>query len=207
MAPSRICVFAGASSGPSEYQAVARALGAELARRRLGLVYGGAAGGLMGAVADSVLAAGGDALGVVPAGVWPDGLNHRGLAELEIVENMHERKARMARLARAFVALPGGLGTFEELFEVLAWSRLGLHAKPVGILDVKGYFTPFLALLERAAADGLIADQAAALVAVDQNPSTLLDRLLARCAEVEEPAPGPERLDRVVGAARTDRTA
>jgi uncharacterized protein (TIGR00730 family) len=180
MASLRVCVFAGASSGPSEYHAAARALGEELARRKLGLVYGGAAGGLMGSVADSVLAAGGEALGVVPAGVWPDGLNHRGLAELEIVGDMHERKARMARLAGAFVALPGGLGTFEELFEVLAWSRLGLHAKPVGILDVEGYFTSFVSLLERAAADGLIAASPAALVDVDDNPATLLDMLLAR---------------------------
>jgi uncharacterized protein (TIGR00730 family) len=188
MASLRVCVFAGASSGPSEYHAAARALGEQLARRRIGLVYGGAAGGLMGSVADSVLAAGGEALGVVPAGVWPDGLNHRGLAELEIVANMHERKARMARLAGAFVALPGGLGTFEELFEVLAWSGLGLHAKPVGILDVEGYFTSFLALLERAAADGLIPAPPAALVDVDDNPVTLLETLLARC---------PAALDRV----------
>src|SRR5215475_7137101 len=151
----RICVFCGSSTGgrPS-YAAIARSLGAALARRRLGLVYGGGSIGLMGVLADTVLAAGGSVTGVIPRGLYSAEIAHAGLSELRVVSSMHERKAVMESLSDAFVALPGGLGTFEELLEMLTWLQLGIHRKPVALLDVDGYWRGLRQLLDDAVAGG-----------------------------------------------------
>src|SRR5262245_12742237 len=139
----RVCVFCGSSAGNRpEYADAARHLGAALARRGLGLVYGGGHVGLMGVVADAVLRAGGEVIGVIPQALVERELAQAGLTRLEVVDTMHQRKARMADLADAFVALPGGFGTCDELFEILTWSQLGLHARPVGLLNVAGFFDP-----------------------------------------------------------------
>ena len=153
----RVCVFCGASSGRSPaYAAAARELGAELAGRGLGLVYGGGRVGLMGAVADAALAAGGEAVGVIPQELVDRELAHGGLTELRVVGSLHERKALMAELADAFVALPGGFGTLDELLEQLTWSQLGLHAKPVGLLDVAEYWRPLIELARHATDEGFV---------------------------------------------------
>jgi uncharacterized protein (TIGR00730 family) len=183
----RICVFCGASDGrDSRYAEVARLVGAELARRGIELVFGGGRRGLMGAVADGALAAGGRAIGVIPGALVDRELAHRGVTELRIVGTLHERKAVMAELSDAFLALPGGLGTLEELAEVLSWAQLELHRKPIGALDVDGYFEALGAFLDHATAEGFIADRQRALLIVDDD----LDRLLARFASWE---PGPGR--------------
>jgi len=141
----RLCVFTGSSAGVRpEYREAARDLGRLLAQRGIGLVYGGARVGLMGAVADAALEAGGVVIGVIPQGLVAKEIAHTGLTELRVVASMHERKAMMADLADGFVALPGGWGTLEEFFEVLTWAQLGLHAKPCGLLNVGGYFDGLL---------------------------------------------------------------
>src|SRR5437660_11815361 len=153
----RICVFAGSNYGNRpEYRQAAQALGQELAARGLGLVYGGAGVGLMGVIADTVLAHGGEVIGVIPRGLFKREVAHRGLTQLHEVGSMHERKAMMADLADGFIALPGGLGTFDELFEIISWSQLGLHTKPIGLLDETGFFTPLLALIRYAMEEGFI---------------------------------------------------
>jgi uncharacterized protein (TIGR00730 family) len=173
-----VCVFCGSRPGARPaFLAAAQAFGTELARRGLSLVYGGASIGLMGAVADAVLAGGGRAVGVLPRGLERKEIAHRGLSELHIVDSMHERKALMAQLAGAFVALPGGYGTFDELFEILTWAQLGLHAKPVGLLDVEGFWSPLQALAQRAADDGFLAQEQARALLVDPSPAALLDRM------------------------------
>jgi uncharacterized protein (TIGR00730 family) len=155
-----VCVFCGASAGRApEYGAAAQAVGATLARRRIRLVYGGGRLGLMGVLADGALAAGGDVVGVIPRGLVDRELAHQGVTELVIVDTLHERKAEMAARADAFLALPGGLGTLEELAEVLSWAQLDLHAKPIGLLDVGGYFGPLEAFLDHAVAEGFLADR------------------------------------------------
>jgi uncharacterized protein (TIGR00730 family) len=176
----RICVFAGSNPGTRpEYAAAARALGAELAARGLGLVYGGSSVGLMGVVADAALAAGGSVVGVIPRALFPREVVHAGLADLRVTGSMHERKAQMVDLADAFVALPGGLGTFDELFEVLTWAQLGLHAKPIGLLDVAGYFAPLLVLIAHAEAEGFVPPHDRDLLLRAAEPAALLDALLA----------------------------
>jgi len=174
----RVCVFCGSSAGARPvYAATARALAATLVRRGLGLVYGGGSIGLMGVVADAVLGAGGEVVGVIPRALATKEIAHQGLADLRVVETMHERKATMAALADGFVALPGGLGTLEELLEVLTWTQLGLHAKPAGVLNVDGYFDPLLTVLERAVAERFMpADHRALLLAADA-PDALLDAM------------------------------
>jgi uncharacterized protein (TIGR00730 family) len=155
-------------------------MGSALARRNLTLVYGGGNIGLMGAVADAALEAGGRVLGVIPQHLDDWEVGHRGLTELEIVDSMHERKARMADLADAFIALPGGLGTFEELFEILTWAQLGLHRKPFGLLNTAGYYAPLLALLDSAVNEKFLRPEHRALVLEEpENPDRLLDRLAA----------------------------
>jgi uncharacterized protein (TIGR00730 family) len=155
-----ICVFCGASSGHDPRYAAAAALtGATLARRGIRLVYGGGRVGLMGALADAALAAGGEVVGVIPRGLVDRELAHPGLTELLVVEDLHERKAEMARLADAFIALPGGLGTLEELAEVLSWAQLDLHAKPIGLFDVGGFFGALGAFLDHAVAEGFVAER------------------------------------------------
>src|ERR1700742_3401194 len=153
--PDRVCVFAGSGDGRRpEYRDAASALGRELAVRGIGLVYGGSGRGLMGAAAEAALAAGGEAIGVIPEALLGLETSHRGLTELHIVGSMHERKAKMADLSRAFIALPGGIGTLEELLEVTTWSKLGIHAKPCGVLNVSGYFDPLGAMLDVTVSEG-----------------------------------------------------
>ncbi|HET9345627.1 MAG TPA: TIGR00730 family Rossman fold protein [Candidatus Limnocylindrales bacterium] len=172
-----VCVFCGASVGRDpRYVDAATAVGTELARRGIDVVYGGGRLGLMGAVADAALAAGGRVTGVIPAGLVERELAHRGVTDLRIVTTLHERKAVMAELADAFLALPGGLGTLEELAEALSWAQLGLHAKPIGALDVGGYFRPLVAHLDHAAAEGFLSDRHRELLLIDDD----LGRLLAR---------------------------
>lgn len=171
----RVCVFCGSSAGSHpEYRACAEELGAELIRRNLGLVYGGGNVGLMGAIADAVLKAGGEAIGVIPAHLMTREIGHKGLTQLHIVHSMHERKALMADLSDAFIALPGGFGTLEEFCEVLTWSQLGLHAKPCGIVNVLGYYTPLLAMLDHAVTERFLKPQNRALVLARETPAELL---------------------------------
>jgi uncharacterized protein (TIGR00730 family) len=176
----RICVYCGSSPGRgNQYVALARALGGELALRRLGLVYGGSSIGLMGALADAALAAGAEVQGIIPRSLQEREIGHRGLTRLHVVSSMHERKALMASLSDAFIALPGGMGTLEELAETLTWSMLGLHAKPVGLLDVGGYWDPLEAFFDHAVAEGFLRPEHRALVLADEDPSRLVDRLAA----------------------------
>jgi uncharacterized protein (TIGR00730 family) len=171
----RICVFCGSSAGSRpEYRVCAEQLGAELTRRNLGLVYGGGNVGLMGAIADSVLSAGGEAIGVIPEHLVTREIGHNRLTKLHIVRSMHERKALMADLSDAFIALPGGFGTLEEFCEVLTWSQLGLHTKPCGIVNVLGYYTPLLAMLDHAVAERFLKPQNRALVLARETPAELL---------------------------------
>ena len=180
-----ICVFCGAATGrdPS-FAAAAAVTGETLARRGIRVVYGGGRLGLMGTVADAALAAGGEVVGVIPRGLVDRELAHPTLTELRIVETLHERKAQMAELADGFLALPGGLGTLEELAEVLSWAQLDLHAKPIGLLDVGGYFAPLEAFLDRAVAEGFIAERHRRLLLSDDD----LDALLRRFDAWEPPA-------------------
>jgi len=153
----RVCVFCGSSRGSSPaYAEAATELGTALAATGTGLVYGGADLGLMGVVADATLAAGGEVIGVMPEALIAKEIGHRGLTELRVTGSMHERKATMADLADGFIALPGGLGTFDELCEILTWGQLGLHTKPVVLLDVDGFWDPFMALLDRAVDAGFV---------------------------------------------------
>ena len=174
----RICVFCGSSAGSKpEYRASAQQLGAELTRRKIGLVYGGGNVGLMGAIADSVLEAGGEAIGVIPEHLMSREIGHNRLTKLHIVRSMHERKALMSDLSDAFIALPGGFGTLEEFCEVLTWSQLGLHAKPCGIVNVLGYYTPLLAMLDHAVQERFLKPQNRALVLARDKPAELLQAL------------------------------
>ena len=176
----RVCVFCGSSPGrQASYLSAARALGALLARRGLGLVYGGASIGLMGAVADAALAAGGEVIGVIPAALEAKEIAHESLTRLEVVGSMHERKARMSELADAFVALPGGIGTLEELSEILTWAQLGLHQKPCGLLDVGAYWRPLVAFFDHAVQERFLRPQHRALLIVEDDPVALLDALAA----------------------------
>lgn len=176
----RLCLFCGSGAGARPaYLDAARALGRGLAERGLGLVYGGASVGLMGAAADAALAAGGEVTGVIPHGLVAREVAHPGLTTLHVVATMHERKARMAELSDAFIALPGGLGTLEELFEVWTWGQLGVHRKPVALLDVDGYWRPLLAFLEHGVAEGFVRPAHLAALVVAAEPAELLERLAA----------------------------
>jgi len=184
---SRVCVFAGSNAGGRpEYAAAARALAAECASRRLGIVYGGGSVGLMGVLADAALAARVEIIGVIPRPLATKEIAHPNLTELHIVESMHERKATMASLVDAFIALPGGLGTFEEALEVLTWSQLGIHAKPVGVLNVEGYYDGLLRWLSHAAGEGFVRREHLGLLLFADAPGELLDRFAAWT-----PPPGP----------------
>jgi uncharacterized protein (TIGR00730 family) len=176
----RVCVFCGSNRGARPaYVAAAEALGTELARRGIGLVTGGGRVGLMGAVADAALAAGGEVIGVIPEALVAWEVAHAGLTALEVVDSMHARKARMADLSDAFVALPGGFGTLEEFCEVLTWAQLGLHTKACGLLDVEGYYDPLLALLDHAVTEGFVRPEHRALVLQAAEPAALLELLAA----------------------------
>jgi len=174
----RICVFCGSSVGSRPaYVAAARELGRTLAERGLGVVFGGGKVGLMGVLADAALAAGGEAIGVIPEAMVGREIAHNGLTELRVVHSMHERKTLMADLADAFIALPGGYGTFEEFFEAVTWTQLGIHSKPCGLLNVAGYYDTLLALLDRAVSDGFIREANRSLIVDASDVRTLLEKL------------------------------
>jgi uncharacterized protein (TIGR00730 family) len=176
----RVCVYAGSNPGSDPaYAEATRALGAELAARGIGLVYGGGKVGLMGVIADTVLAAGGEAIGVMPQALIDREIGHPGLTELKVVHSMHERKALMAELGDAFVALPGGIGTLEELIEVYTWSQLGIHDKACGVLNVRGYYDGLATLLDHAVAEGFLRAQHRAVLSFAEDPAHLLDALAA----------------------------
>lgn len=175
----RICVFCGSSRGARPaYAESAKALAQHLATTRIGIVYGGSNAGLMGILADAALQAGGEVIGVIPRSLVEKERAHRGLSELRIVESMHERKALMAELSDAFVALPGAFGTFEEFCEVLTWTQLGLHRKPCGILNVEGYYDTLLALFDHAVREKFLKPEHRALVISDPCPESLVATLL-----------------------------
>ncbi|HYS18707.1 MAG TPA: TIGR00730 family Rossman fold protein [Candidatus Binatia bacterium] len=176
----RICVFCGASEGGRPaYAEAARRLGGELVARGLGLVYGGCAVGLMGVLADTVLHHGGEVIGVIPEPLVARELAHSGLTELRVVGSMHERKATMASLVDGFVALPGGLGTLDETFEALTWAQLGIHGKPVGVLNVEGYWDGLRRVMDHAVQERFVRPEYAALLLFADTPADLLDRFAA----------------------------
>lgn len=193
----RICVFAGSSLGArEEYAEAARALGRELAARGLGMVYGGSSVGLMGLAADAALAAGGEVVGILPRGLFKREVAHTGLTELREVGSMHERKALMSDLADGFIALPGGYGTFDELFEIVTWSQIGLHAKPIGLLDAAGYFAPLVALVAHAAREGFVPPTHANLLLRAETPAALLDAFATYRPPRERPPMVPPPVER-----------
>jgi len=176
----RLCVFCGSSVGTNPaYADATRVVAVELVRRGVGLVYGGGGIGLMGVLADAILAAGGEVVGVIPRPLATREIAHAGCTELRVVESMHERKATMAELSDGFLALPGGLGTFEELLEMLTWTQLGVHVKPVGALDVHGYWTGLRRLLTDGVEAGFVPPNHADTLLVDDDAARLLDRLAA----------------------------
>lgn len=181
----RVCVFLGSNPGNNpNYLAATRALGAEIARRGLATVYGGSNIGLMGELADAALAAGGEVIGIIPEALRDKELAHEGLTTLKVVSSMHERKAAMAELADGFIALPGGLGTLEELCEMLTWAQLGFHKKPCGLLDVGGYYAPLCAFLDHAVSQGFVVAAHRAMLLCDASPESLLDRFASYMAPV-----------------------
>jgi uncharacterized protein (TIGR00730 family) len=178
MASGRVCVYAGSSAGAKpQYADAARALARVLCARRRGIVFGGSRAGLMGALADEALARGGEVIGVIPRYLVEREVAHRSLTDLHVVATMHERKALMAELADAFVALPGGIGTLEELVEMLTWAQLGLHAKPIGIVNVDGYYDNLLAFLQHAVGEGFLSPATRERLVVESDPAALLDEL------------------------------
>ncbi len=173
-----ICVFCGSNPGNDPiYADAARAMGAEIARRGLVLVYGGGAVGLMGIVADAALAAGGEVHGIIPRALREKEVGHYGLTRLEVVETMHIRKARMAELSDGFIAMPGGIGTFEELFEIWTWGQLGIHDKPLAFLNVAGFYDPLAIFLDNTVEAGFLKQTHRAMAITDTQPATLLDRM------------------------------
>lgn len=177
---TRVCVFTGSQVGSrAVYAEQARTLGRVLARRGIGLVYGGGSVGLMGVLADAALEAGGEVIGVIPEALMIREVTHPGLTELHVVSTMHERKALMAELSDAFIAMPGGFGTLDELFETITWAQLGLHRKPIGLLNVDGYFDPLLAFIDHAIAEEFVLPEYGALLTVGNEPGVLLEMLLA----------------------------
>src|SRR5215213_1976967 len=188
----RVCVFSGSSPGADlAYRVAARDLGLRLAERGVDVVYGGASVGLMGAVADAALEAGGRVIGVIPQALVDREVAHPALSDLWVVDSMHERKALMAELSDAFVALPGGVGTLEELFEVYTWNQLGLHAKPLGLFNVRGYFDGLARFLDHATAERFVTPQHRAMLLVSEDLGELLNGL----AGWEAPAQ-PKWIDR-----------
>jgi len=176
----RICVFCGSSGGVlEEYAARASALGEELARRGIGLVYGGASVGLMGSVANAALARGGEVIGVIPKALVREEVVHTGLTDLRVVASMHARKAEMERLSDGFIALPGGIGTLEEFVEMLTWLQLRFHAKPCGLLNVNGYYDHFVRFLDHAVEQGFLKAKHRGKLLIASNPSQMVDALSA----------------------------
>ena len=180
----KICVYCGSSSGNGEgYLAAAERLAEALVQRDLGLVYGGASVGIMGALANAVMKRGGEVIGIMPQALMRREIGNDHLSELQVVDSMHERKAAMADQSDGFIALPGGMGTLEELFEILTWGQLGFHNKPIGLLNVDGYYDHLIHFLEHAVGQGLLRQQHRDLLRVQQAPEDLLDSFL------NEPAP------------------
>ena len=178
MTGRRLCVFLGSSPGRSlEYAAAAARVGTLLAERGIGLVYGGGTIGLMGVIADAATAAGGEVIGVIPEALRAREVDHHGLTELHVVATMHERKALMARLSDGFVCLPGGIGTFEELFEMWTWAQLGYHDKPCGLLDVGGFYRGMTAFLDHVVDEGFLQPRHRAMLLVEREAEALLDRM------------------------------
>jgi uncharacterized protein (TIGR00730 family) len=174
-----VCVFCGSRSGRRpEYEDAARALGRRLAADGVRLIYGGGGVGLMGTLATAVMEAGGTVIGVIPDPLATREVAHAGVTEMRVVPSMHARKALMADLADGFIAMPGGLGTFEEVFEILTWAQLGIHAKPIGLVNTGGYFDALIALVDHAIGEGFIHPEQRALFVDAPTPETLLPRLL-----------------------------
>lgn len=187
-----ICVYCGSSDKiHPDYLEAARQMGTTIATRGLQLLYGAGSTGLMGAVANGALQAGGEVVGVIPGYFNVPHLAHAGLTRLEVVDTIHERKARMAEMADAFIALPGGYGTFEEFFEILTWAQIGLHQKPIGVLNTRSYFDPLLAMVENARLEGFIYDEHRSLFQSAGQPGKLLE-VLETLANRSTPA-GPNR--------------
>ena len=186
--PLSLCVYCGSrEGGEPAYAAAAREVGTLIGRQGWQLVYGGGRAGLMGLVADAALAAGAQVIGVIPASLMERELGHAGLTELHVVETMHERKTLMAERADAFVALPGGIGTFEELFEVWTWRQLGYHDKPLGLLNVAGYYDSLLAFIDQVVDQGFVTTAQRALLATDTDPGALLAKLAESAAKATQP--------------------
>jgi len=174
-----VCLYLGSSPGARpEYETVVRQLATTIAGRGMTLVYGGGNVGLMGVAANAALAAGGKVIGVIPSDIAEKEVEHNGLTELQVVDSMHERKMRMAKLADGIIALPGGLGTLEELFEMLTWSQLGFHGKPIGLVNVAGYFDLLLAFLDHMVEERFVKQVHRDLLLTDSDPEALLDRLI-----------------------------
>lgn len=187
-----VCVFCAAGDGRNTmYVEHARQMGRFLAESRRRLVYGGGRTGLMGALAEGALAAGGEVIGIMPKHLVDHEVAHTGLTELRVVASMHERKAMLAELSDGFLAMPGGLGTLEELFEIWTWGQLGLHRKPYGVLNVNGYFTPLIAFLDHAVVEQFVRPEYRALLVVDTDPAALITRM-----EAMEPPPLPRWVQR-----------
>lgn len=188
-----ICVYCGSSSGRHPvYIQAARELGREMARRGIGLVYGGASIGVMGAIADAVLDSGGDVTGVIPRALMDKEISHAGLTRLKLVETMHERKMTMAGGADGFIALPGGLGTIEELFEILTWSQLGFHDKPCALLDINNYYDHLRRFLAHAESEGFVKKSHREMLITGQEPGDLLDGMQGSDANYESSGPEPD---------------
>jgi uncharacterized protein (TIGR00730 family) len=197
----RVCVFCGSSRGDDPaYAQAAEAMARELVGRGIGIVYGGGSVGLMGIVADTALEAGGEVIGVIPRFLHRREIMHEGVTDLRVVESMHDRKALMAELSDGFVVLPGGIGTLEEAFEAMTWTQLGIHDKPVGLLDVAFFWDPVRALLNRAVSDGFLREDVAA-IPVEDEPGALLDAIaawerprLGKWIDLEALEPGTEAI-------------
>ena len=186
MAIKRVCVFCGSRPGSRpEYIEAARALAEEMCKRDIGLVYGGASVGIMGELADTIVAARGEVIGVIPQSLLEREIAHPGLSELKVVASMHERKYQMAELSDGFIALPGGLGTLDELFESLTWAQLGFHDKPCALVNTCGYYDHLAAFLDHAAAEQFLKDTQRDLLYIDTRPERVLDRFAAHAATMD----------------------
>ena len=175
----RICVYLGSSAGNSPvYREAAEQFGTLLANRGIGLVYGGGMVGLMGVIADAVCAAGGEVIGVIPEALRAREHDHQGITELHVVKTMHERKVMMANLSDGFVTLPGGIGTFEEMFEAWCWSQLGYHNKPVGLLDVGGFYSGLRQFIDNVVDEGFLQPRHRSMLIVEKDPETMIDRII-----------------------------
>ncbi|MFC1878600.1 TIGR00730 family Rossman fold protein [Chloroflexota bacterium] len=192
----RICVFCGSSPGGNpNYNQAAISLGQELARQRIGLVYGGGKVGMMGAIAQAVLESGGEVIGVIPEQLAHQEVAFTDLNDLRVVKTMHERKAMMVDLADGFIALPGGLGTFEEFFEVLTWAQLSIHKKPCGILNINGYYSDLIRFLDHAVSEQFIGNEHRSILQVGDQPAELLDKFNNYQAPILDKATWAKRLN------------